>query len=140
MGYTLLPINKDTEDFSPGIFTWPIMLQDTGMGYVLGYGEGRRPATYVYQDGNKGSPVSNDGYKVTSLEAKMMAAVGRGYLNVQRFVNKEWDSLPQQIKERDEKEVINGKPLYRKHVHEDYLKKIEAFVEFAEKSKGFKVR
>jgi hypothetical protein len=142
MGYDLMPFNKELKSFSPGIFTWPIMLKDTGMGYILGYGEGRIPGTYVYIDGNNGSPTSNDGYKVSATEAKMMAKVGRGYLIVQRHVNKQWDEIDPEIRriEENAKSLDDGKPLYRKYVHEDYLKKIEAFCDFAEKSKGFKIR
>jgi len=86
MGYLLKPKNKKVESINVGAFSWPIILQETGAGYVLGYGAGRAPASYVYQDGNKGSPASNDGYKVNGTEAKAMASVLRGYATVQRFV------------------------------------------------------
>ena len=88
MGYDLRPKNKNVEEMRINAFVWPFILQDTGMGYVLGYGAGMRPGTYVYLNGNNGSPASNDGYKVTATEAKTMAKIARGYLSVKAFVNK----------------------------------------------------
>lgn len=139
MGYDLIPINKQIKCISVGAFSWPIYLQDTGMGYVLGYGAGFKPASYVYQNRNHGSPVSNDGYKVSSAEAKMMAKVARGYISVQRFVNKEWDELPKDAAKEYEEANARHK-IYRPKVHEDHLIWLEKFAEFAEKSKGFKIR
>jgi hypothetical protein len=140
MSYDLRAKNKDVKDMSVGAFTWPIFLQDTGMGYVLGYGAGMRPGSYVYQNGNNGSPASNDGYKVTATEAKMMAKVARGYISVQRFVNKEWDELPpEDRKEKEEWEARSQHKIYRTKVHEDHLKKLEQIADFMEKSGGFTI-
>jgi hypothetical protein len=136
MGYSLVAIKKNAKisEMPVGVFTWPIFLQDTGMGYVLGYGAGMLPASYVYQNGNNGSPSSNDGYKVTATQAKMMATVARGYVSVQRFVNKQWDELePEDRAEREKSDV------YRKKMHEDHLKKLEAIADFMEQSGGFKI-
>jgi len=141
MSYDLKPVNKKEKTFSIGAFSWPIMLQQTGMGYVLGYGAGRAPASYVYQSNNKGSPVSNDGYKVSGTDAKIMAKILRGYISVQRFVNKEWEAVPEEEKkmQKDAKIIGSGTPLYRGEVHEDVLVRYEKFAEFAEKSKGFSI-
>lgn len=141
MGYDLVPKSKDVEEISIGAFSWPIILQETGMGYVLGYGEGRSPGQYVYIPDKRGaSPASNDGYFVTSSEAKMMAAVGRGFVSVQRFINNEWDAMPEDQRKRDlEAKLIDGRKLYKQPWHEDRLKQIEQFCDFAEKSKGFKI-
>lgn len=142
MGYDLYANNKKTNSISIGAFSWPFILQETGAGYVLGYGEGRTPGSYIYQKrGNHGSPVSNDGYKVTSTEAKMMAQVMRGYISVQRFINKEWNELPEDQREiQKTAEFSPGKLTYKQGVHEDRLKQIEQIAEFLEKSKGFKIR
>lgn len=140
MSYDLYPINKKIKEMSIGAFMWPIMLQETGAGYVVGYGSGRSPASYVFSPDKKGaSPVSNDGYKISALEAKMMATVIRGYLSVQRFVNKEWDEM-EEYRRKDLQETLScGKYLYRQYFHEDRLKQFERFAEFAEQSKGFKI-
>lgn len=140
MGYDLIPINKQIKSISAGGLTWPIFLQETGMGYVLGYGTGFKPGSYVYQNDNNGSPVSNDGYKVSSMEAKMMAKIARGYVSVQRYVNKEWDALPEDtIKEYEQTNERHSFKVYRAKMHEDHLIWLEKFADFAEKSKGFKI-
>jgi hypothetical protein len=141
MGYDLVPKNKAVKGISFGAFWWPIMLQETGMGYVLGYGAGRTPASYVYIPDKRGaSPVSNDGYSVSSKEASMMAAIARGFVSVNRFIQKEWDVIPEDQKTTDwEYKTHEGKLLYNRPWHEDRLKQIEAFADFAEKSKGFKI-
>jgi len=140
MGYHLSPKNKKVEAISVGAFSWPIILQETGAGYVIGYGRGRTPASYVYQEGNKGSPASNDGYKVSGTEAKMIGTVLRGYVSVQRFVNKEWDAMPPEEKEQGLKITIpdSGK-LYRGYVVEERLKQYEKIADFCEQSKGFSI-
>lgn len=140
MGYELRATNKNLEELSIGAFSWPIFLQETGMGYILGYGTGFKPGSYVYNNGNNGSPVSNDGYKVTSTEAKAMAKVARGYISVQRFVNKEWEQLPPEtVKEYEEANNRHSFKIYRPKMHEDHLKWLEKFAEWAEKSKGFTI-
>lgn len=140
MGYDLNPINKALNSLSIGAFSWPIFLQDTGMGYVLGYGSGFKPGSYVYNDGNNGSPVSNDGYKVTSSEAKAMAKVARGYVSVQRFVNKEWEVLSEEeAKQCEESNNRHSFKIYRSKMHEDHLVWLEKFADWAEKSKGFTI-
>ena len=141
MSYDLVPKNKEVKEMSVGAFVWPIILQETGMGYVLGYGEGRSPGSYVYKPDKRGaSPASNDGYFVTSREAKMMAAVGRGFISVNRFINKEWDAMPEDKRKKDlEYKTHEGKLLYKQPWHEDRLKQIENFCDFAEASKGFRI-
>jgi hypothetical protein len=141
MGYDLSPKNKNVKELCIGAFFWPIMLQETGMGYVLGYGAGRSPGTYVYIPDSRGaSPSSNDGYNVSSTQAKMMATVGRGFVSVKRFINKEWDEMPKEEKEKAlNYKGYNGQPIYQQPWHEDRLKQIEQFCDFAENSKGFKI-
>lgn len=141
MGYDLCPNNKELESISIGAFSWPIYLQETGMGYVLGYGTGFKPGSYVYSQGNNGSPVSNNGYKVTATEAKMMAKVARGYVSVQRFVNKEWEELPEEtVKEYEKANEQHSFKVYRAKMHEDHLAWLEKFADWAVKSKGFKIK
>jgi len=144
MGYNLTARNKKIADFEIGAFSWPIMLQDTGMGYVLGYGANVEPASYVYQNGNNGSPVSNDGYKVTSFEAKAMAAVAQGYISVKRFINKQYEEMSEEKKEHFKSAKYFGdegivKKLYEQPTSEDFLLKLEKFAEFSEKSGGFTI-
>ena len=140
MGYDLRPRNKKIDEFSIGAFSWPIILQETGMGYVLGYGKSMCPGQYVYQSGNNGSPASNDGYKVTSDQAKCMAKIARGFLSVQLFVNEEWDKLNEEERIAHEETKFDGKCIYRPAWrNKQVLDKIEQFAEFAEKSQGFTI-
>ena len=80
MGYDLIP-KKDGVDSKRGmIFTWPVILNETGACYLFGYGSFEfDPGKYVY-DGSRedGSPVSNDGFEVTQEEARIMARLFRG--------------------------------------------------------------
>lgn len=140
MGYTLIAKNKELDEINIGAFSWPIFLQETGMGYVLGYGTSMNPGAYVYQNNNNGSPVTNDGYKVSSTEAKAMAMIARGYVSVQRYVNKEWAEIPESdVKQYEESTCYNGQPTYRKKMHEGHLVFLEKFADWAEKSKGFTI-
>lgn len=144
MSYDLIPVNKKVEGISIGAFSWPIMLQETGMGYVLGYGDATKPGSYVYSSGKKGSPASNDGYKVSAFEAKAMAAVARGYVSVQRFIAKEHEQATDEQKVSFKTALFPGddgtvRKLYKQPVHEDVLKRIEKFADFAENSKGFSI-
>jgi len=141
MGYTLQPKNKKIEELNIGAFSWPIFLQETGMGYILGYGSGRAPAQYVYNSGNHGSPASNDGYIVTSFEAKAMAKCAKGFVSVQRFVNKDWEDNFT-VEQYDEliKRHYNGNKTYRSKWHEDRLKDLERIAEFMEQSRGFRIK
>lgn len=141
MGYDLRPRNKKVKGICIGAFSWPIILQVSGAGYVIGYGEGRTPASYVYQPDKRGaSPVSNDGYYISSEEAKMMSVIIRGFLSVCRFVNKEWEAMPEDQRLHDQNyRTLEGKLLYKQPYHEDRLKQFEQFADFAEKSKGFYV-
>jgi hypothetical protein len=111
------------------------------MGYVLGYGEAKCPGQYIFID-RKGSPVTNDGYKVTNAEAKAMALVAKGYVSVKEFINKEWQSLPEETRLRHKNApcLDSTRPLYIPEVGEEFLTKIRKFAEFAEKSKGFRIR
>lgn len=144
MSYDLIPKDKSVEEISIGAFSWPIILEETGMGYVIGYGGGRCFGTHVYRpEENGASPVSNDGYWVSSTEAKAMALVGRGYVSVSRFINKEWEKIPEHERKQQEKMLCSpnsNRLLYKTVMHEDRLKQVEQFCDFAEKSKGFKIK
>lgn len=139
MGYSLIPTKKELESINVGIFSWPIYLQESGAGYVLGYGAGIRPATYVYQSGKKGSPVSNDGYYVTSRQAKTMSVVIDGYLSVQKFMRQEIDSLPEEkVKEMEESNKMFK--IYNMPIAQKHLDKLEQISKFMKNCGGFKIR
>lgn len=142
MGYTLTP-KKKIASINVGAFSWPMFLQETGAGYVIGYGAGRAPATYVYQSNNHGSPVSNDGYKVTAAEAKAMAMCMRGYISVASFINKEWEEkFPDENERKIAKEtpmIGSSKLLYNVPMAKERLEQLAKIAEFIENSGGFKI-
>jgi hypothetical protein len=142
MGYSLIP-KKKIETIDIGAFSWPMHLEETGAGYVLGYGSGRTPGSYVYSDGNKGSPVSNDGYVVSASEAKAMAMCMRGYISVAKFVNKKWEEdFPDEAEREKMQEFINpatGTKLYKTMMGPKRLVELEKIVDFIERSGGFKI-
>lgn len=142
MSYDLYPRNKNVDDISFGIFSWPIILHETGMGYVLGFGNAKNPGQYIYSSGKKGSPLSNDGYKVTSKEAKAMALVARGYVSVKKFINKEWEELSESERKlhKEIKSIVDNRLIYNQQTSNEFLSKIELFADFAEKSGGFCIR
>lgn len=126
MGFDLTA-KKSKQDASFNWFAWRHILEATGAGYVLGFGyidAGR----YVYSTGNNGSPMSNDGYKVTSFEAKCMAKCCRGWLSVQRFL----------LEEAKRQHIEQNRP-YRDDDFEDtwLMTATERFACFAENSGGF---
>jgi hypothetical protein len=78
--------------------------------------------------------------KFPSTEAKMMAAIARGYVSVQRFVNKEWEALSESDISYYENAKSQGQqPLYRAKMHEDHLLWLEKFADFCVRSKGFSI-
>lgn len=134
MSYDLHAVKKDIKSIRVGAFSWPIFLQETGAGYVLGYGEGLRPATYVYQSGNNGSPASNDGYKVSASEAKAMAMVMFGFVSVQKFVISEWEKI-----EPEQQEEMKKFDCYKMPWHIDRLTQLEEIAKFIQESGGFRI-
>jgi hypothetical protein len=144
MGYSLIPKKRGVETIDVGGFSWPMHLQETGAGFILGYGEGLAPATYVYSQGNNGSPVSNDGYVVTSQESKAMAMCMRGYISVATFVNKQWvEKFPDEKEREKMAEFINpatGTRLYKTFMGEKRLQELEKIADFCERSGGFKIK
>ena len=143
MSYDLRPVNKEIEEIRMGAFSWPIILQETGIGYILGYGAGRTPATYVYIPAkNGGSPASNDNYKVTATQAKAMAMVARGFISVKKYINKEWQEMTEEDREYAKKFATQwegNRPIYLPETGQKFLDEIQKFADFAEKSRGFKI-
>lgn len=137
MGYDLLPRNKAIAPKNGMIFTWPVILEVTGAGYLFGYG----PFTfdggkYVYDSSRTdGSPVSNDGFEVTKEDALIMARLFRGYVFVKRAIREEWD------KKTEAEKICITSCLGNKAEPpaEEFLRKIEKLAEFCEQSEGFNI-
>ena len=140
MGYNLIPRNKKIESMSIGAFSWPVMLQDTGMGHILGYGKGVSPGTYIYSPrGKGGSPVSNDGFKVSSFEAKAMANCAWGYITVKKFINSEYEKMDEEDVKTKKTYTFEGIKMYEQPVGDSFLEQLDKFAVFAESSGGFSI-
>lgn len=132
-----MPKKEGVDSKSGMIFTWPVILNETGACYLFGYGYFKfDPGKYVY-DGSRedGSPVSNDGFEVTQEEARIMARLFRGYVSVKRELREEWNKKP-------EREQIRIKSLLGDKVEppaEEFLHKVEMLADFCEQSEGFNI-
>lgn len=137
MGYDLIPKKEGGASKSGMILTWPVILQETGAGYLFGYGMNTfDPGRYIY-DGSRpdGSPVSNDGFDVSKEDALIMARLFRGYVFVKRGLVEEWNKMPE--KEKTQIQSLLGKRVTPPA--EDFLAKIEALADFCEQSEGFNI-
>lgn len=136
MGYDLSPRNKAAGSFSMGAFSFAWML-DNGVGLPVGYGPGYAPGSFVQQSRPDGKFVAyNDGAKVTAKEAKQMAMVARWLANHQDSLYALWMKKPE-----DERQRMQDSPsgIYRPPVRRDFVEKVRAFADWAEKSGGFRV-
>jgi hypothetical protein len=136
MGYDLKPKNR-CAGFPRGmIFTWSVILNETGACYLFGYGENTaRPGFYIYNDSRgPGSPVSNDGFKVSASEARIMAKLFKGYVFVKREIRKEWEEMSEYKKNMFLSIDKNASP-----PSSEFIDKVESLIEFCEKSGGFTI-
>ena len=137
MGYDLIPKKKGVDCKNGMIFTWPVILNETGACYLFGYGDHTfSPGKYIYDGYRKdGSPVSNDGFEVTKEEACIMARLFRGYVSVKRELKEEWDQLSEQGQIKI-KSMLGEKA---EPPAEEFLHKIEMLADFCEQSEGFNI-
>jgi len=140
MGYNLIPRNKKLNKFYFESFSFDWML-DAGVGLVLGTGKSIEPASFRYIPDKKGRcPRYNDGFYVTSKQAKIMSVVAKGLVSVERGKWDEWNCLSEE-KQKSMKEANNQYlHLYILPVREEFIEKVEKFTEWAEKSSGFKIK
>jgi hypothetical protein len=136
MGYSLRSLKKNAYSYELGIFTWPVILNTTGACYLLRYGDNTIKAGqyYYFPNGNSGSPVSNDGYKVLASEAKALSKLFRGYVAVKRAILEDWDKLSEEQQKWYETINKDAKPPCS-----DFLDKIEKLADFCEQSGGFRI-
>lgn len=138
MGYVLVPRNKAVGAFNMGSFTWSWIL-NAGVGLVIGTGPAKNPCTHSYVRDAKGrSPHCNDGYRVTAEQARAMALVARGLVQVQRFINTEWDQMSENAR-KDASDRNSMTHLYRDAIRDDFLDTAERFAEWAAMSGGFTI-
>lgn len=137
MGFDLRARHKDVEECSFGAFSWPIML-DRGVGLPLGCGKGITPCQYVYRAGpkDKGSPYSNDGFRVTAKKAREMAQVACWLADYQDTLRGVYEQMPQERRDEMDKDYSGT---YTLPIRTDFVEKFRKFAEWAEKSGGFTI-
>lgn len=132
MGYHLKPKNKELDYFSFGAFSWSWLLK-SGAGLAVNVTRGLEPSSYYYIPDKKGrSPQSNDGYYVTSKNAKLMAQLTRVIVNGEHIFARDWEKLSD-----DRKNFFSNSLGIQGAVRDDFLDRAEQFADWAEKSKGF---
>lgn len=117
-----------------GAFSWGWML-DAGVGLPVGYGPGFRPAQFIYRKRPDGKCIAyNDGARVSAKEAKQMATIARLVAEYQDMLHSEWEKLDEQ-----ERQNIGNSTVCKGPVRRDFVEKVRAFADWAEKSGGFRV-
>lgn len=136
MGFDFRPRNKGVSTYCMGAFSYGWMM-DNGVGIVVGYGKGIEPGSYVFHSRKDGNDLMyNDGGQVTAKEAKEMAKVALRLVDYQDMLHEQFEKLDDKTKELYLK---NEHKYYNLPVRRDFVEKVRAFAEFAQKSGGFKV-
>lgn len=139
MGYDLNPRNKKLDSFHFGAFSWSWMLK-CGVGWILGTGDGWAPGQYVEVSRPDGKSVNmNDRARVTGAEAKEMARFCRHLVRYQRTLRGLYEKEPADRRAEMEAVGLSTRGLYNLPVRTDFVDKVEAFADWAEKSGGFTV-
>jgi hypothetical protein len=140
MGYDLIARNKKIDSFYFGAFSFPVLLDACGYLFPCIHNEGkwycvfgvddRFPREHTYP-----AILCNDGFRVTSEEAHIMARMARNLVVIQRELAKEQLESPKQKSMLDIDEER-----WPMAVRSDFVDKFERFAEWAEKSGGFSIR
>ena len=139
MGYDLSPRNKDLEGFYFGAFSWTWMLE-AGVGLIIGTGKGIEPASYSYIPDKLGrDPNNNNGFRVTAEQSKAMALAAQGLAVTKGYINKQWEAMSKEKRERMEETNRETRDLYTPPIREDFIEKVNAFAIWAYKSHGFSI-
>lgn len=151
MSYDLRPLNKDVEEFRFGAFSFPVLLeacgylfsciQDGGRWYCAFGTDERMGDTYPLL-------ITNDGFRVTAEEARIIARVARNFVAIQRTlpVENETEDLRSKstFTKSDVQRLIDAmhgnKPgPWPVRIRTDFTDRFEKFAEWAERSGGFEI-
>ena len=136
MGFDLKPNRKSNGPFHMGAFSWHWML-DAGVGLPLGYGQGIKPAQFVFRERKDGLCVGyNDGARVSAKEARQMAQLANWVADYQDIKRSVFERMPENERSEVEKDHLR---VYSQPVREDFVKLARSFAEWAVKSGGFRV-
>lgn len=136
MGFDLTPRNKAAGYFSMGAFSWSWML-NAGVGLPLGHGPGYAPGQFIYAPRPDGLCIEyNDGARVSAKEAKQMAMIARWICDHQDRLYAEWMKVDEAERKRMQDSSAR---LYTPPVRRDFVEKIRAFADWADRSGGFRI-
>lgn len=153
MSYDLKPHNKELDWFRFGAFSFPVLLeacgylfpciQNGGQWYCAFGIDKRMPEGSQYP-----GLISNDGFHITSFEAKVMARCAKNFVAIQRILPEENKTEDMRSKSTFKKEdVLNallrgmsgGKENWPVKIRSDFVNRFEEFAGWAEKSQGFSI-
>ncbi len=141
MGFDLIPRNKAVGEFRIGAYAWPSLL-DQGIGWPLGRYPGLLPGQYIHtvDRTRRGTPDTNDGYRVTATEAREMAKIA-WYVSAQhRAWREHWETLPTSTRELVEQKCHDSPSVYRVPPRWEFIDLTERFADWAERSGGFRIK
>ena len=152
MGYDLQPKNKDAGDFHFGAFSFPVLLEACGYLFSAIQSGGRWYCAFG-SDERMGDTypmiLSNDGFKVTAKEAKIMARIARNFVTIQRTLPDENTSDGIEGKAEFKRDDVlalmqramhpTAPPKWPTKIRTDFTDRFEQFAEWAEKSEGFEI-
>ena len=135
MGYDLMPRNKKAGTFWLGIFPFQILQEACGYlwpciskgvrWYCVFGADPRMPVGDNYP-----RLLSNDGFRITAEEARIMARIARNFVEVQRSLS-------------DERTPSDLTPVHLWpwpiKIYTDFVDKFEQFADWAERSQGFAI-
>lgn len=142
MGFDLVANNEGVEDFQVGPFSWSWILNKCGVGLPLVTGPGLIPGMYIHRpcDTSRGSPQTNDGFKVSSEQALHMGLIAGFAVEYQRTLAFVWEnrttSEEREMWERINKDQVGylNRPACERLVNE-----LLEFSEWAKASGGFEI-
>jgi hypothetical protein len=156
MGYDFTAKNKAAGDFHLGASSFPVLLEACGYLFSSIHHGGQWYCAFC-ADARMGKEypmiLSNDGFKVTAGEAKIMARMARNYVAIQRTLPEE--NMSEGIAGTKGKEGFRREDLERtliavmndvrpdekwpRKIRADFVDKFEKFAEWAENSGGFEI-
>jgi len=152
MGYDLRPKNAEAGDFHFGAFSFPVLLEACGYLFPAIHSGGRWYCTFG-TDPRMGDHypliLTNDGFRVTAEEARIMARIARNFVAIQRTLPDEnaGGGVESQASFKREDVVAlmqramhpSAPPKWPTKIRTDFTDNFEKFAEWAEKSSGFEI-
>jgi hypothetical protein len=140
MPYDLIPRKQLVPMFSFGIMSWPVLLEQFGMMFPFMQFHGRwffvsGADERFHSTHSMPQVITNDGFRVTAAESRMMAQMTRNFVHVQRQLERIEEKAPFPPDWHFESKHW---PNYLK-VHDEWIDKCATFAEWAEQSGGFKI-